>query len=111
MSTTERLAVPCQGRTTIIGFDDVIDQPPSQKDFKVPIDQPLFKPLPAEVHLQNYKPFQTYELLISFRNMDKVIITRINDISHSFGCSLRENSRLSPSNMNVFQLEDGARNP
>ncbi|KAJ3142605.1 hypothetical protein HK100_000034 [Physocladia obscura] len=38
---------------------------------EVPIDRPLFEPLPSEIILQSYKPFQNYEVVISFRNNDK----------------------------------------
>ncbi|KAI9141433.1 hypothetical protein BKA69DRAFT_1166800 [Paraphysoderma sedebokerense] len=36
----------------------------------VPDDQPLFCPTPAEITLQNYRPFQTYEVVLTFRNAD-----------------------------------------
>lgn len=42
------------------------------KDCSVPLDRPIFEPFPSEVVLQSYKPFQTYEIVIKFRNMDKV---------------------------------------
>ena len=71
LTTTERLAVPSKYQTEIIAFTDIAE--PNQRDFRVPIDQPIFKPLPAEVVLQNFVPFQTYEVLISFRNVDKVL--------------------------------------
>ncbi|KAJ3029566.1 UNVERIFIED_CONTAM: hypothetical protein HDU68_011780 [Siphonaria sp. JEL0065] len=37
----------------------------------VSIDRPLFEPRPAEVILQSYEPFTTYEVVIAFRNNDK----------------------------------------
>jgi hydrocephalus-inducing protein len=40
----------------------------------VPVDKPLFQPLPSEIVLQNYESFKTYEIVISFRNNDKVHI-------------------------------------
>lgn len=71
LSTAERLVLTSTHRTEIIEFTE----PPTemnQRDFRVPIDEPVFKPLPAEVVLQNCVPFQTYEVLLSFRNVDKV---------------------------------------
>ena len=49
----------------------------SLKPFTVPMDTPLFEAFPSEVHLQNYKPFQTYEVVITFRNMDRVYLNLI----------------------------------
>jgi hypothetical protein len=70
MTTAERLAIPnTKHQTKIIEFTNNDQQ---HRDFKVPVDQPLFKPIPSEVVLQNFTPYQTYEVLISFRNVDKV---------------------------------------
>lgn len=46
----------------------------SIKPFTVPMDTPLFEAFPSQVHLQNYEPFITYEVVITFRNMDRVIL-------------------------------------
>ena len=70
LSLSDRLALPTAHRTEIIAFTDVAEA--NQRDFRVPIDEPIFKPLPAKVVLQNFVPFQTYEVLLSFRNVDKV---------------------------------------
>jgi hydrocephalus-inducing protein len=39
----------------------------------VPFDIPLFQPEPANLTLEGFQPFKTYELVISFRNIDKVV--------------------------------------
>ena len=44
------------------------------KDSNVPIDRPLFEPFPPEIILQAYQPFHTYEVVLKFRNMDRVCI-------------------------------------
>ncbi|KAJ3408149.1 hypothetical protein HDU80_006663 [Chytriomyces hyalinus] len=50
----------------------------------VPIDRPLFEPIPSEVILQSYEPFQNYEVVISFRNNDKFARRiKIEPIEHS----------------------------
>ncbi|KAK6093184.1 hypothetical protein MT418_006524 [Batrachochytrium dendrobatidis] len=38
----------------------------------IPFDRPLFRPEPSNITLQNYLPFKTYELVINFRNLDKI---------------------------------------
>lgn len=38
----------------------------------VPIDCPIFEAIPSKILLQKYEPFQTYEIVITFRNNDKV---------------------------------------
>lgn len=106
LSTTERLALPCTTKVEIISFDNIVDQPPNQRDFRVPLDEPLFKPLPTQIHLQNFKPFQTYDVLISFRNMDKVGFNLWKYI-YSPLSSLRERSKLNQSIVIPFRFVDG----
>ncbi|KAJ3287536.1 hypothetical protein HK104_008544 [Borealophlyctis nickersoniae] len=38
----------------------------------MPIDRPLFEAFPSMIVLQNYVPFQEYEIIVNFRNNDKV---------------------------------------
>jgi hydrocephalus-inducing protein len=38
----------------------------------VPVDRPLFQPEPSNLIIEGFTPFKTYELAISFRNIDKV---------------------------------------
>ncbi|KAJ3332957.1 hypothetical protein HDU76_012454, partial [Blyttiomyces sp. JEL0837] len=45
---------------------------PLSKTPEVEIDCPLFEPLPSEIVLQTFEPFRTYEIIVSFRNHDKV---------------------------------------
>ena len=42
------------------------------KGCDVPIDRPLFQPEPSNMTIKGYLPFKTYELVIQFRNLDKV---------------------------------------
>jgi hypothetical protein len=42
------------------------------KQYQVPIDRPLFQPVPSSIALQSFEPFVTYEVVINFRNIDKV---------------------------------------
>lgn len=42
------------------------------KGCDVSLDRPLFHPEPSNVILQHYQAFKTYEIVINFRNMDKV---------------------------------------
>ncbi|KAI8900319.1 hypothetical protein BC833DRAFT_523632 [Globomyces pollinis-pini] len=44
---------------------------------QVAYDKPLFRPEPSNLTLQGFIPFKTYELVISFRNIDKVIIGKL----------------------------------
>ncbi|KAI9356512.1 hypothetical protein DFJ73DRAFT_958267 [Zopfochytrium polystomum] len=49
----------------------------------VSVDRPLFEPLPPEIILQSYEPFNTYEVVISFRNNDKFTRRlKLEPISH-----------------------------
>lgn len=38
----------------------------------VPLSQPLFESIPNELIISDYKPFETYEYIIKFRNRDSV---------------------------------------
>ena len=38
----------------------------------ISLDRPLFQPEPSNLTLEGFEPFKTYELAISFRNIDKV---------------------------------------
>lgn len=69
MTTEERLALPNHSHQTKIIQFTTNDQ--DHRDYQVPFDRPIFKPIPSEVVLQNFTPYQTYEVLISFRNTDK----------------------------------------
>jgi len=40
--------------------------------YDVPVDIPLFQPFPSQVIIQNFVPFEKYNIVISFRNNDKV---------------------------------------
>jgi len=39
--------------------------------YDVPVDTPLFQPFPSQVIIQNFVPFEKYNIIISFRNNDK----------------------------------------
>ncbi|ORX48158.1 hypothetical protein BCR36DRAFT_329786 [Piromyces finnis] len=39
--------------------------------YDVPIDTPIFQPFPSQIVLQNFIPFEKYNIIISFRNNDK----------------------------------------
>jgi hypothetical protein len=39
---------------------------------QVPFEEPLFRPEPPNLVLERFVPFKIYELVFSFRNMDKV---------------------------------------
>ena len=54
------------------------DKEGSVKNYDVPIDRPLFQPVPSRVVLQSFEPFVTYEVVINFRNIDKVISCHSN---------------------------------
>eukprot|EP00048_Salpingoeca_helianthica_P006582 m.100402 g.100402 ORF g.100402 m.100402 type:complete len:4697 (-) comp14058_c0_seq1:25-14115(-) len=43
-----------------------------QKDTGADINEPLFQPYPSEVRFQAYNAFETYELPLTFRNVDKI---------------------------------------
>jgi hydrocephalus-inducing protein len=49
-------------------------EPTVARQFSVPVDAPLFEPFPSSVMLQAYEPFQKYEVVIAFRNADKVTL-------------------------------------
>ncbi|KAJ1547741.1 hypothetical protein HK096_000449 [Nowakowskiella sp. JEL0078] len=38
----------------------------------VPADKPLFDAFPSEIILQSYDPFKVYEVIVQFRNNDKI---------------------------------------
>jgi hydrocephalus-inducing protein len=38
----------------------------------ISLDRPLFQPEPSNLTIEGFTPFKTYELVISFRNVDKV---------------------------------------
>jgi hypothetical protein len=42
------------------------------KNCRVPFDQSIFRPEPPNLYLEGFLPFKSYEMIISFRNMDKV---------------------------------------
>jgi hypothetical protein len=39
---------------------------------RLPLDSPLFAPTPANIVIQNFVPFQEYEIHVGFKNMDSV---------------------------------------
>jgi hydrocephalus-inducing protein len=49
-----------------------IDELSHNRDFAIDLDRPLFDPSPSTIRFQAFQPFQTYEVPISFRNLDKV---------------------------------------
>ena len=75
LSTAQRLAKSatddCDTVPEIMAL--LPDKEGSVTDYLVPIDKPLFQPSPSKVWLQSFEPFKTYEVLINFRNIDKVI--------------------------------------
>lgn len=70
LTTSERLSQLDEIEPRIVELMDLSES--DQHDFVVPIDRPLFKPTPSQVVFQNFTPFRSYEVLLSFRNVDKV---------------------------------------
>ncbi|KAJ3159463.1 hypothetical protein HDU86_001781 [Geranomyces michiganensis] len=67
----------CLARASQLSFtpriiDNIDDAEAAAKPCQVPIDRPLFQPFPASIKLESYKPFQAYEIVINFRNDDKI---------------------------------------
>ncbi|ORY39534.1 hypothetical protein BCR33DRAFT_853320, partial [Rhizoclosmatium globosum] len=53
------------------------------KNSAVALDRPLFEPRPPALLLQNFVPFQTYEIVVAFRNNDKFARRiRLEPINH-----------------------------
>jgi hypothetical protein len=50
----------------------VTDKDKIIKNCTVPFDKPIFQPEPAQISFQGFTPFTTYELVLCFRNIDKV---------------------------------------
>lgn len=75
MTLAGRLGQPCAHRPKIIELMGLNEK--YQRNFQVPLDEPLFSAQPAEVVLQNFEADQTYEVTISFRNQDKVSLIRL----------------------------------
>lgn len=48
------------------------DKEGSVRNYQVPIDRPLFQPCPSVIAFQSFEPFVTYEVVVNFRNIDKV---------------------------------------
>ncbi|KAI8854495.1 hypothetical protein BC829DRAFT_439199 [Chytridium lagenaria] len=84
LSTEERLL---QSNTSVPELTRIVELIPNN-DFSsrvsdVPIGRPLFEPQPSEIILQSYKPFKTYEMIVSFRNNDKFARRlKLEPISH-----------------------------
>ncbi|KAH6588049.1 hypothetical protein BASA50_010912 [Batrachochytrium salamandrivorans] len=55
--------------TTIVEM--VCDKESALRSCDVPLGRPLFCAEPSNITLQSFLPFKTYELVISFRNLDK----------------------------------------
>jgi hypothetical protein len=74
LSTAQRLAKSATDDADTVPEISALlpDKEGSVTDYLVPIDKPLFQPSPARVCLQSFEPFKTYEVLINFRNIDKV---------------------------------------
>ena len=68
LSLKQRMQIPTFHKTEIVEFLNVS----TREAFGVPVTEPIFKPLPTKVILQNYEPLETYEVTITFRNMEKV---------------------------------------
>jgi hydrocephalus-inducing protein len=73
MSLPDRLAL-CGKQSSIPHIIDFVDigENSCHKETQVPVDQPLFHANPSYVIFQSYRPFETFEGLLSFRNRDKV---------------------------------------
>ncbi|KAJ3043944.1 hypothetical protein HK097_001621, partial [Rhizophlyctis rosea] len=71
LSTADRLAQASFTVHTPTIVELVGDPGVAMNRIDFPVDRPLFEPFPPVVVLQNYTPFQSYEIVISFRNNDK----------------------------------------
>lgn len=83
----------------IIEFLDLADVS-DHRDTTVEIDVPLFQPFPSEVIFQSYKPFETYSVVVSMRNNDKVA-RRIRVLSpespyFTVTCSKTNGTKMAP---------------
>ena len=71
MSITDRLC-ECASNLSAPKIVELVDPNDILKPSVLPIDTPIFQPFPSQIILQNYIPFQKYEVVVSFRNSDKV---------------------------------------
>ncbi|TPX54724.1 hypothetical protein PhCBS80983_g05802 [Powellomyces hirtus] len=72
LSTAECLAQASHSSFTPRIIELIDDAEAATKPCQVPMDKPLFQPFPSTIKLQSYKPFQTYDVVINFRNNDKI---------------------------------------
>ena len=73
LSTAEKLA-QVSAKIEIPQIVELIhDKDSSAKNYMVSVDTPLFQPVPSTIFLQSCEPFVTYEVVINFKNIDKVI--------------------------------------
>ena len=89
LSTVDRLlwdAARPQKQPPIDQFVDIAENT-NRRDCAVPVDQPIFGPFPGELIFQNYVPFRTYRIAITFRNNDKVRFGNLN-FSTFTGCQI-----------------------
>ncbi len=72
LSTAEKLTLV----STQIDIPEIVeliqDKEGTVKNYSTPMDRPLFQPAPSTIVLQSFEPFVTYEVVINFRNIDKV---------------------------------------
>ncbi|KAJ3184326.1 hypothetical protein HK101_009853, partial [Irineochytrium annulatum] len=96
-TTEERLAQASYRQRTPRIIELIACEDANTRASDVPVDRPLFTPHPSEFVLQSYNPFQTYEIVISFRNNDRFARTlRLEPINHPhFTISGMKNKSLS----------------
>ena len=56
---------------TIIELIDM-SETTHQKHSKVDIDEAIFQPFPSEIIFQNFKPFETYQVIYQIENFDQL---------------------------------------
>ncbi|KAI9002678.1 hypothetical protein BC832DRAFT_104056 [Gaertneriomyces semiglobifer] len=72
LSTAEGLAKASKAIHVPPIIELIDDLEAATKHSSIPIDRPLFQPFPSKVHIQAFVPFETYEIIINFRNDDTV---------------------------------------
>lgn len=80
---SEYIAARNEGKPYILNLYDspppleilglVLDKEQALKGCDVPLDRPIFQAEPSDITFQGFQPFKTYELVVNFRNIDKVI--------------------------------------
>ncbi|KAJ3106206.1 hypothetical protein HDU97_006839 [Phlyctochytrium planicorne] len=71
LTTEERLIQASASAESTRIIELITNNDFSSRVSDVPIGKPLFEPQPSEIILQTYTPFETYEIVVSFRNNDK----------------------------------------